>query len=101
LADAKLPEATIKRLTEALKSSAPTKEDGSIDTEALEAKIEEAVKAEAAYLGEIMGGGKVMGNGSGGGGTTEGTEAANKKLEEAFRGMGHSEERAKAEAAGR
>jgi hypothetical protein len=97
LADSKLPAATIKRLTEALKTDAPTTEDGSLDVEALEAKVEEAIKTEVAYLAEVTGSGNVVGNG----GSTTGSEAIDEdalaaSLEESFRGMGLDEKTAKA-----
>jgi len=95
---ADLPELTHARLLESL-SVKPIVKDGALDTDAFKLAIDEAVKAEVAYLAKVTGSGRVTGMG---GGTVDVTEADTEgALEKAFAGFGLSADEAKIAAAGR
>jgi hypothetical protein len=81
LAKTDLPEVTQVRLAEALGKSPPIKE-GHLDKEAFTTAIDEAVKAEVAYLAEVKGTGQIKGMGGNGAGADD-----RKVLEESWRHM--------------
>jgi hypothetical protein len=94
-----LPDVTRSRLVEALSSNPPMK-DGALDAAAFATAIEEAAKAEAAYLQAVTGAGQVRGVGA--------REAAQPKPEEtraellaSFRALGLTETGALAAIEGR
>jgi allophanate hydrolase subunit 1 len=91
-----LHEATRVRLVEQLVKTAPITE-GKLDTEALTAQVDEAVKSEVAYLAAITGSGRVrdMGGAPADNGVKDSDIAA------AFQRMGLSESAAKQAAQGR
>ena len=93
---AELPEITRKRLTEALGTN-PVVVDGALDRDATKAAIEEAVKAEIAYLAEVTGSGRVHGMGA----TQEQQTDHTAELEAQFLALGLSESAAKTAAQGR
>jgi hypothetical protein len=91
--DAKIPDLTKARLTEALAKD-PVVKDGKIDETAYAAKIEAAIKSEAEYLAKL-GVGKVSGMGAGA--PTEKTlEETEKQLVAGFMRLGMTEAEAKA-----
>lgn len=103
LADAKhqaLPKIAVPRLVEALASNPPLK-DGKLDTDTLTTNIDEAVKAEVAYLASVTGSGRVRGAGD----TIDVDEAqdaeVDSKLNAAFGELGLSESGRKVAVAGR
>ncbi|MCX6024012.1 MAG: hypothetical protein NTZ05_20230 [Chloroflexi bacterium] len=105
LAKIEMPDMTRTRLRESLAGNPPTK-DGELDTTAFATRIEEAAKAELAYLAGVTGAGsgRITGMGSGGGsfgGAPVTVEESEKELAEAFRGLGLSESAAKTAAGGR
>jgi len=81
LAEMEIPELTKARMTESLSRKPPVK-DGELDEDAYEKAIEEAVKAEIAYLAEITGSGRIQG--MGGSEPAEGDAEGLKKLEESW-----------------
>lgn len=93
---AELPEITRKRLTEALGTN-PVVVDGALDRDATKAAIEEAVKAEIAYLAEVTGSGRVHGMSP----TQEQQTDHTAELEAQFLALGLSESAAKCAAQGR
>ena len=93
---AELPEITRKRLTEALGTN-PVVVDGALDRDATKARIQEAVKAEIAYLAEVTGSGRVHGMGA----TQEQQTDHTAELEAQFLALGLSESAAKTAAQGR
>lgn len=99
-----LPGVTKTRLAESLAKNAPVK-DSQLDKVAFEAQITEAVKAEAKYLAEAAGLGRIRGMNSGDPEDEETEEInadeAEKILAGAFQTMGLSESAAKSAAAGR
>ena len=96
--DAKIPDLTKARVTEALAKD-PVVKDGKIDETAYAAKIEATVKSEAEYLAKL-GAGRVSGMGAGA--PTEKTlEETDKELVAGFMKLGMSEAEAKAAARGR
>lgn len=104
LAQVKLPDLAKARLTESVALGATLK-DGKLDEEALVARLDEAVKAETAYLEGVLGKGRITGmGGDNGGGGAEGAAAiaeAEKSLAEGFAAFGLSESAAKLAASGR
>jgi hypothetical protein len=99
LAKVEMPDITRTRLAEQLAKNPPTK-DGSLDRDALATALTEAVKAEAAYLAQITGSGRIRGMGAAGDGAA--IEESTKRLEAALgRGFGLSEAGAKIAAGGR
>ena len=80
LAKTDLPDITQARLTESLGKSPPIKE-GQLDKEAFATVIDEAAKAEVAYLAEVKGTGQIKGMGSTGGADDH------KTLEESWKHM--------------
>jgi hypothetical protein len=93
-----LPDITKTRLTEAVAFNPPVTDKGELDKPKLMTSLEEAVKAEAQYITSLTGGGQVHGLG---GGNSGGAGDQTARLEEAMRGLGLSEEEAKAAAIGR
>lgn len=55
LAEANIPDVTKQRLAAQLAANPPVTEDGELDTESLAERVQEAVKAEVAYLSEAAG----------------------------------------------
>lgn len=97
-----LPAATRTRLSEALRKQAVAKDDGGLDIEKFDGMIQEAVKAEVAYLAEAAGLGNIQGMGSmGAGSSTPQAQDATVLMEEAFRSIGLTESAAKQAAKGR
>ncbi len=93
--DAKIPDLTKARLTEALAKD-PVVKDGKIDETAYAAKIEAAIKSEAEYLAKL-GVGKVSGMGAGApAGQTKTLEETDKELVAGFMRLGMTEAEAKA-----
>lgn len=78
LAKQDIPETTKARLVESLTKNPPIK-DGELDEETYKATIEEAVKAEMAYIAELAGAGAVRGMGGGAADTAEATKVASKE----------------------
>lgn len=104
LAESKLPDITKQRLIEQLPAKATIGEDGELDTEKFDAVVTEAVKAEADYLAKLTGSGEVKGFGeseSDQDADTEKQEKAEGRISEAMKGLGISEDAAKAGARGR
>lgn len=100
LAAAAIPAPTRARLLESLVSDPPITDAGALDREAYGTRIDEAVKAELAYINALTGGARVTG--MGGAPTFEISEAdATAKLAESFKRLGYDEATAKAAAAGR
>jgi hypothetical protein len=95
LAEARVPDATRKRLTASLSQNPPLKE-GALDEQALAAAVDGALKDEAEYLA-ALGAGQVRGFGSSAPAAGEAAQA----LEAQFRRLGLSEAGAKIAAAGR
>lgn len=97
-----LPAPTVKRLTESLTDPArvPFTDDRKLDTAKLDEALKTAVETEVKYLSEATGSPV---RGVGGGDTTTGgdDDASRARLEEAFKGLGLSEDSAKVAAAGR
>lgn len=103
LAGITLPEITRARLVESLGGN-PVIKDGTLDREAFKTRIEEAAKAEAAYIAGLTGGGAIRGMGeslqeSGGGDVKP--EDVEKQLAESFKVLGMSESAAQIAAKGR
>lgn len=92
-----MPEITRNRLTEAIRRNPPVK-DGAIDTEALTVQVEAAVKAEAEYLAEATGSGRIRGFG---GSSVDQSAEIERELEATFGGLGLSEAAAKLAVRGR
>ena len=103
LTEISLPNATRKRLIENLAKGAPSNEEGAVDKEAPAEAISEAVKAEAAYLTEVAGLGKITGMGGDGdqGDDDEAEAEVAETLEKAFQDLGLAESAAKIAAKGR
>ena len=96
LAEARLPDAAAKRLSEALPAKVKLNDDGELDREDFEGEVAEAIKSEVAYLSEVTGAGNIQGMGS-----VEDEGKAAEELEGAFRDMGLSDQAAKEAATGR
>ena len=96
VAEAKLPDAAVKRLTESLPAKAVLNDEGKLDEDALKVIVDEAIASEVAYLTEVTGAGSVRNLG----GEAEG-EAKDGDLAEAFQKIGLPESTAKLAAAGR
>ena len=79
LAKQDIPEMTKARLVESIAKNPPIK-DGELDEDAFKAAIEEAVKAEMAYLTELAGAGAIRGMG----GTPADSEADKDALKESW-----------------
>lgn len=73
-----MPVPTRKRIGEQVSKNPPTTKDGNLDKEAFVKAIDEAVKAEAAYLSEVSGAGTIRGMGGEG---EEEDEASAKEAE--------------------
>lgn len=106
LATRKLPEMTVARLTESVVATAKLGTDGKLDIPALDAKLDEAVKAEVAYLESVLGKGKVSGmggdgDGGSGGSSPEALKEADAKLDAALASLGLTEAERKHAVAGR
>lgn len=99
LSKAELPQITKNRLAKSLASNPPVKE-GKLDVEAFRTLITEAVKAEAAYLVEVTGGGRITGMGSSSTAAEPKPEELAESLTTSFKAMGLSESVAKAAAQG-
>lgn len=93
-----LPQPTRARLTRDLVKNPPIKE-GQLDKDALKLMVAEAVKAETAYLTEVLGLGKITD--LGGNHTELKEDELDKALEGSFQTIGLSESVAKAAAKGR
>lgn len=93
--DAQLPDMTKARIIESVSKNPSLKEDGKLDTEALDKAMEEAVKREAEYIASLTGSGTIRGMGGG----DQHQEAPD--LTKSFQRLGLSESAAKAAAAGR
>lgn len=78
LSKAELPDVTRQRLQESLVVEPPVTADGKLDKAKLESTVQEAVKAEIAYLSEVVGSGAIRGMGS-----TQ--QSDGKALKEAFK----------------
>lgn len=78
LSKAELPDVTRQRLQESLVVEPPVTADGKLDKAKLESAVQEAVKAEIAYLSEVVGSGAIRGMGS-----TQ--QSDGKALKEAFK----------------
>jgi hypothetical protein len=104
LRKAELPDVTKVRLAESLVKNPPTK-DGVLDSEAFTVQITEAIKAEAKYLSEVTGSGRIQGMGSSGsplsGEPPEAAEDALKGLQSGFSRLGLTESVASKAASGR
>ncbi len=100
LAERRLPEAIRAKLMPALARDIPLTEDGEVDTAKLDDRIEEAVKAELAYLEQVAPTGRVTGFG---GGPIDESEVDEETLDasiaEGFAAFGLSESAAKRAAA--
>lgn len=107
LAQRKLPEMTVARLSEAAIASAKAGTDGKLDIPALDAKLDETVRAEVAYLESVFGKGRVSGMGGGegpagnSGNDAEALKEADAKLDAALASLGLSEAERKVAVAGR
>lgn len=98
-----LPEITRARLLEQVSRdpSAHIKE-GALDRPAFEASIAETVKAEAKYLADLTGSGRVIGMGASGGGSESAVQESEGRIGAALaRGFGLSEAETKQAVAGR
>lgn len=95
-----LPDVTKTRLTESLAKAAPIK-DGTLDKDKLATNVEEAAKAEVAYLASILGSGRVRGVGDTLDIGESDTAATDAKLDSAFADLGLSESSRKVAVAGR
>lgn len=95
-----LPDMTRARIAEALSKNPPAK-DGVLDREALATRLEEAVKAETAYLVEVAGYGRVSGMGAHTPADANDPVKIQESLADAFAGLGLSPEAAKLAAQGR
>ncbi|RJP53618.1 MAG: hypothetical protein C4583_04330 [Anaerolineaceae bacterium] len=102
LAASTMPDVTKARLLEALSANPPMK-DGALDGATLKTRIEEAVKAEAKYLEQVAGVGKIRGLGESQNEDDEyGTpEKLEESLAESFAALDLSEAGAKIAAKGR
>ena len=103
LGDINLPDATRRRLVDALPMKAPAK-DGALDKDAFGRLVKESVKAEVKYLAEATGMGAIRGLGGDGNLEDNGDEQPEKveeALEAAFAEFGLSEKAAKLAAKGR
>lgn len=102
LAKVELPDVTRGRLAESLAKNPPVR-DGALDREGFAAAITEAAKAEATYLAEATGGGRVRGMGAPApdAADTAARESAEKALGDVFKGFGLSESALSAAVAGR
>ncbi|MCI0657875.1 MAG: hypothetical protein L0170_12500, partial [Acidobacteria bacterium] len=98
-----LPEPTKNRLVESLAKKSPVTKESTLDKEAFDQMIEEAVKAEAQYLAKIGLGGKIAGQGSDENAEQdeETLKEAQETLNDAFQRMGLDESKAKHAAQGR
>ncbi|MFZ5856775.1 MAG: hypothetical protein ACOYZ6_08090 [Chloroflexota bacterium] len=86
-----MPDVTKTRLIESLSANPPMK-DGSLDSETLKTRIEEAVKAEVKYLEQVVGVGKIHGLGESAAEDEDLDEAkVQGELEGAFADLGLSE----------
>lgn len=105
LAGVEMPEMTRERLVGQIAVNPPLTEGKTLDVEALNARIEDAVKREAKYLASLGTAGQIVGMGD----ATppeelteaEETEQVEAVMEESFASMGLSEAGAKVAAAGR
>ncbi len=93
-------EETRRRLATQLTANPPTQE-GALDRVAYATRIDEAAKAEIAYLARLTGSGQIRGMGGSEPASTEGLAEAEAALAEAMQGLGLSESAAKLAAAGR
>lgn len=96
LRESKLPEITRDRLVEELKQKPPAK-DGKLDSDAMQSRIDEAVKREIEYLAKLNKEGQISGMGV----ASDTEKDQTPELEKAFENLGHSKESAKVAAAGR
>jgi hypothetical protein len=102
----RLPDGARNRVleTEAVSKNPPTKDDGTLDEDALKTSVAEAVKAEAKYLAEVTGSGQISGMGpseDGDGDGEGGDSKLSERLEKGFEKLGLSESAAKTAAKGR
>jgi len=98
--DAQIHDMAKARIIESLSTNPPVKE-GALDTEVLDTKVEETVKAEADYLAKVLGSGKVQGLGGSEGTDTDDVAEAETKISDAFGRMGLSESESKIATQGR
>jgi hypothetical protein len=96
--EAKLPDAAVKRLTEALPAKAVLNDEGKLDEDAFTVIVTEAIASEVAYLTEVTGAGSIVNMGGAKAPTEADTEAT---LAGAFQTIGLPESTAKIAAAGR
>jgi len=91
-----LPEITKVRLAQSLGANPPVKE-GALDTTLFSTQIAEAVKVETEYIAQIVGAGKIAGMGGSGSAALQlpSAEDVQKRLAEAFSGLGLGEKELK------
>lgn len=100
--DQALPDLTKARLLESISSNPPVADTGTLDTTALDTRIEEAIKTEREYLAGLTGSGTVMGlGGSTGPSDAPALAESSTRLTNAFGRLGLSESAAQAAANGR
>jgi hypothetical protein len=95
-----LPDITKARLVESTSTNPPMAADGTLDSAALTARIDEAVKVEREYLSTLAGGGRITGFGPSTGDDVDVTESA-ATVEDALGRLGLSESARKEGARGR